>query len=282
MTKTTMKKLTNIILLTVISVSAAFAQTADEKAILQFINDYDRAYLTKDLTWLEANLADNYAVVMDGKKQNRAQAFADLREKIKTPSKAKLGDLKSVNESVRVAGDFAYASGIITWKDLADGNTETHSGQEHYTLVLERQNGKWKVVSEHISAVRRDSKPMEAEVLTASAEYTEMIRRRDAAVIERVLTEEYFLTNENGQTRNKTQELERVKNSPYKLESLTASDQKVRIYGNNIAVETGRVNYKGTDKDGKSSAGIERYTTVWIRRDGRWQIVSDHLSDVKE
>lgn len=278
-----MKKLTFIAFFIIASVFAAFAQTKDERELLKFIGDYDRAYMTNDIAFVERNLAEDYIFVLDGERKNRAELLAEIREDIAKPMMF-VRDLRSKNETLRVVGDVAVATGLIEWKETPKDNPrgEANAGQERYTLAWERRGGRWLLLSEHISSIRRDRAAMEAEVTKASQEYTEMIRRRDVAAIERVLAEEYFLTNEVGQIRNKAQELERVKNSPYKLESLTMSEQKVRVYNGNIAVETGKVNYKGTDKDGKPSAGIERYTTTWIRRDGRWQIVSDHLSDVKE
>jgi len=278
-----MKKLTFIAFLIIVSTFTAIAQTADEQALLKFIGDYDQAYMKNEIAFVEQNLAEDYVFVLNGERKTRPELLAEIRKEIAKPITF-TRDLRSKNETLRVVSDVAVATGLIGWKEMPKENprNESNSGQERYTLVWERRGGRWLLLSEHISSIRRDRKTMEAEVTKASQEYTEMIRRRDAAAIERVLSEEYVLTTENGQVRNKAQELERVKNSPYKLESLEMSEQKVRIYGNNIAVETGKVNYKGADKDGKSHAGIERYTTVWIRRDGRWQIVADHLADVKQ
>lgn len=278
-----MKKLIFTQLLIIASVFAAVAQTNDKDVLLKFIGDYDQAYMKNDITFVERNIAEDYVFVLDGELKNRADLLAEIRKDIAAPMTV-VRDLRSKNETLRVSGNFAVATGLIEWKETPKENprNESDSGRERYTLVWERRGTSWLLLSEHISSVRRDRKTMEEEVIKASAEYTEMITRRDAASIERVLSDEYFLTTETGKVRNKTQELERQKNSPYKIESLTMSEQKVRVYSGKFAVETGKVNYKGTDAGGKPSQGVERYTTIWIRRDGRWQIVADHLSDVKE
>ncbi|MBA3715387.1 MAG: nuclear transport factor 2 family protein [Pyrinomonadaceae bacterium] len=52
----------------------------------------------------------------------------------------------------------------------------------------------------------------------------------------------------------------------------------MRVYGD-AAVVTGRWASKGTRK-GKTFDDNERYTTVYVKRDGRWQIVSDHTSRI--
>ena len=278
-----MKKLIFAQLLIIASVFAVVAQTNDKDVLLKFIGDYDQAYMKNDIQFVERNIAEDYIFVFDGEHHDRAKLLAEIREEIAKPMKF-VRDLRSKNETLRVSGNFAVATGLIEWKETPKENprNESDSGQERYTLVWERRGKSWLLLSEHISSVRRDSKTMETEVMKSSAEYTEMITRRDVASIERVLSDEYILTTETGKIRNKTQELDRHKNTPYKIESLTMSEQKVRVYSGKFAVETGKVNYKGTDKDGKPSQGVERYTTIWTRRDGRWQIVADHLSDVKE
>lgn len=272
-----MKKLIFIQITIIVSAFAAIAQTADEKTLLKFIADYDRAYETNDIRFVERNLHEDYILVLDGERKNRAELLAEIRQDIAAPQ-ARKRDLQSTNDSLRVVGEVAVAAGLIDWKESEKNNT--NAGQERYTLIFERRGGRWLLLSEHISSIRRDRAAMEAEVTKASSDYTEMIRRRDVAAIERVLTDEYVSTNEAGQIRNKAQDLERQKNNPYKIESLAMSDQKVRVYGSNIAVETGKVTFKGADKNGKTTAGSERYTSTWIRRDGRWQIIADHISSI--
>jgi hypothetical protein len=64
------------------------------------------------------------------------------------------------------------------------------------------------------------------------------------------------------------------------IESTELSDQKVRVIGNGAAVETGKYRTKGTNK-GKAFDETGRYTTTWVWRGGRWQIVADHTSVIK-
>jgi hypothetical protein len=64
------------------------------------------------------------------------------------------------------------------------------------------------------------------------------------------------------------------------IESTEISDQKVRVIGNGAAVETGTYKAKGSNK-GKAFEESGRYTTTWVWRGGRWQIVADHTSAIK-
>lgn len=47
-----------------------------------------------------------------------------------------------------------------------------------------------------------------------------------------------------------------------------------------MALETGSEHIVQHDADGKSSDHRFRYTTVYVRRDGRWLALADHLTDI--
>ena len=123
---------------------------------------------------------------------------------------------------------------------------------------------------------------MEAQVLKMGQEYGKMIQRGDATEIARILADEYLYTNEKGETKNKAEDVAGYKDRKSKLESVETTDQKVRVVGNNVAIETGTFRVKGTDKDGKPFDETERYTSTWVWRDFRWQIATDHTSTLKK
>ncbi len=278
-----MKKLILITTLTIISATFAFAQSKDEQEILKFIADYDQAYLNKDIAFAERIWADDYVFSgPDGSTQNRAKALEETRKEIAKPT-YKLLSIKSVNDTMHIAGKTIVVSGtwtssVVTIDDL---KAEPHIDNGRYTMALEKRNGKWMVIAEHISESPHDKKLMEAAVLKMGQEYTKMIRNQDAAAIERILDDEYLYTNEDGKVKNKAEDLASYKNSDTKFELFEISDQKVRVIGNNAAVETGTVRFKGTAK-GKPFDGSERYTTTWVARNGQWKIVADHTSEIKK
>ena len=91
-----------------------------------------------------------------------------------------------------------------------------------------------------------------------------------------------LFSSETGKTENKTQALATYKNRESKIESSEISDQKVRVIGNNAAIETANFRVKGTDKEGKSFDDTYRYTTTWVWRGGCWQVAADHTSVIKQ
>ncbi len=277
-----MKKLMTILLLIFVSAITTLAQTGDEKDILKFIADYDKSYINKDISFVENNLADDYTVSdAYGSFKNRAQTLEGIRKEMANPTE-KMFSFKSANDSVRVVGSVAVASGSWAWSGvpMSNPNAEPHNDSGRYTMVLEKRKGKWLLVNEQYSEAPHDKKAMEAQVLKMGQAYNKMIADGDAAAVEKMLADEYLYTNEKGVIKNKAEDLATYKDRKSKITLAETTDQKVRVIGNNAAVETGTFHVKGTDKDGKPFEETERYTTTWVWRDLRWQIVSDHTSTV--
>jgi ketosteroid isomerase-like protein len=63
-----------------------------------------------------------------------------------------------------------------------------------------------------------------------------------------------------------------------KFTAFTQDDYKVHVIGD-TAIVTGRSTIKGM-RDGKNSSGQERWTDVFVRRDGRGQAVASHSSRI--
>lgn len=280
-----MKKLTTIFLLMIVSAITTLAQTNDEKDILKFIADYDQAYLNKDISFAERVWADNYVISTEtGEKGNRVQSLEEARKDKADPNpKTKLLSFKSVNDSIHVSGKMAMVSGTWTSSEVMtdDLKGEPHIDTGRYTMVVEKRNGKWMVIAEHFSEAPHDKKLMESQVLKMGLAYNKMIADSDAAAIEKILADEFTYTDDKGKFLNKTEEMATYKNRQSKIISTETTDQKVRVIGNNAAIETGIFRVKGTDKDGKPFEETDRYTTTWVWRNLRWQIVSDHTSKIE-
>jgi ketosteroid isomerase-like protein len=279
-----MKKLTIIATLIIISAVTGFAQSGDEKAVRQFIADYDQSYLKQDISFMEANLADDYTFSdPSGSIKNRAQVLEDARNEKTAPTEKTLS-FESEIDSVRIFGNMAIVSGNWTWSGvpLTEPQTEPHNDKGRFMTILEKRKGKWLLVAEQFTEAQHDRKLMEAQVLKKGAEYNRLIQNGTPEEMEKFLANEYIYTTETGIVVNKAEELENHTNRSSKIESIETTDQKVRILGNNTAVETATIRFRGTDKDGKPFDNTERYTTTWVWRGLRWQIVSDHSSPIKK
>jgi uncharacterized protein (TIGR02246 family) len=108
-------------------------------------------------------------------------------------------------------------------------------------------------------------------------EWLDALVKNDLDALDRIIADDYVITNSDGSVLGKQQELEPFK-AGLKFESATVEDLKVRVYGD-TAVVTGAGTFKGNFK-GRAFAVQERFTDVWVKRDGRWQAVASQESSL--
>ena len=119
-----------------------------------------------------------------------------------------------------------------------------------------------------------DSTSDEKEILRLEEERREAILHNDAAAMDRVLGEEFIVTDIEGRIHDRADELSLYKDKRRQTQSWEPSDVKVRVYGD-AAVVTERVAVKDV-LDGKPRDVQFRLTHVWVKRDGRWRVVARH------
>ena len=109
-------------------------------------------------------------------------------------------------------------------------------------------------------------------------EWGEAFERRDMATLDRVMADEYVVTDPLGNVRSKAESLAAIESSEVHFESTTSDNVHVRINGD-TAIVTGRSSFKGRYK-GWSMAGKYQYTDVLVMRDGDWRAVSSHITAI--
>lgn len=118
------------------------------------------------------------------------------------------------------------------------------------------------------------------ELLKANREYDEALVRGDALVLERLYSDDFIYTTPDGEVRDKAQQLAFTRTGDLRLESGQSDDVRVRVYGN-TAVMTGRFTAKGKFRDQRIDIR-ERYTAVWVKREGRWRLVAEQGNLIKQ
>jgi ketosteroid isomerase-like protein len=98
----------------------------------------------------------------------------------------------------------------------------------------------------------------------------------DAAALDRLYAEDFIGIGPSGAERTKAQVIADFTLGSLRFQSITTDDVRWRVYGN-TAVETGRSTMIGQDK-GKAVPRDNRFTRVWVEREGRWQLVANHYS----
>ena len=125
--------------------------------------------------------------------------------------------------------------------------------------------------------------PVEQELLKLEREWLDAYIKRDMAAMERIEADDFIITFPNGQMSNKAQQVAALKGPapagpPPQFHT---EETKVRMVGDDVAILTGIFVAK-YQAGGKEVVEKSRYTDVWAKRAGRWQVVSSHLSNLAQ
>lgn len=126
------------------------------------------------------------------------------------------------------------------------------------------------------SATSASTENVEQAIRQLENERVPALLRGDTAFIERVYADDYVVTGANGVVRTRAAVVADMKSGAQMFESMTNDDVKVRVYGD-TAIVTGRTKQKGQYK-GQASLSPTMFTRVYVRRDGRWQLVANSSS----
>ena len=113
----------------------------------------------------------------------------------------------------------------------------------------------------------------EKEVRGVVDAWAAAIKNRDAAALGKILSDDLIVTAFDATTRGKAEELKVVApNSQVETISVENEDIRVKIYGK-TAVVTALVKMQFS-VSGKPAQTAFRYTAVFVKQSGRWQIVA--------
>jgi ketosteroid isomerase-like protein len=116
----------------------------------------------------------------------------------------------------------------------------------------------------------------EQDVRAIQQEYDKAWVQQDTVAFERLLADDYTLTDQEGKVTPRAEVIATAKAGDIKYEIGKSKDVKILFY-DNTALVTGRWREKSTNK-GKPFDATSQYTTVYVKRNGRWQIVSDQVT----
>ena len=100
----------------------------------------------------------------------------------------------------------------------------------------------------------------------------------DAVWFEENLADDYMLITPSGTTRTKRDVIRELATPGLKMDPYDPLDVQVRVYGE-TAVVTGRMLQRFTLGRVRYANDL-RYTDVWVKKKGKWMLVSAHTSNV--
>ncbi len=121
------------------------------------------------------------------------------------------------------------------------------------------------------------------EVRKLERSWLDAYEKYDAKAMDEIVAEDFTITFPDGSIQTKKQIIADIKaprgaNAPtYKFYT---EDVQARVYGDTVIL-MGRV-VTEWQMNGKPMREQSRYTDTYVRRNGRWQVVASHLSNVKE
>lgn len=123
----------------------------------------------------------------------------------------------------------------------------------------------------------------EEEVRRLERRWLDAYEQNDAEAMERIVADDFTITFPEGSIQTKPQLMSMIK-APRRpgqprMKFRTEGVQS-RAYGDTVIL-MGRV-ISEYERDGKPVTEQSRYTDTYVRRDGRWQVVASHLSNVQE
>ena len=130
-----------------------------------------------------------------------------------------------------------------------------------------------------ISVDAKDSPAADIKELTRLEQvWNEAHLKGDAEALKKLWAEDLFVTVPDMPVMNKEESLAIWKAGKMKFDIYKTSDVRIKVYGNS-AVVTGQL-VRIRDRNSEKFEDDWRFTKVYVRRDGRWQVVAWHGSHV--
>jgi len=247
----------------------AFAQCsdADKKALEAFDHQWGDATTRGDRAALQAILADEYQGLGPAATQGKA-AVIDASVQAAERNRANPADAPRLaydSYSIACTPNTATITHRTVVTVKVDGKDQTFNARGVH--VLEKRAGRWQVVANANHGL--DDQGVLAYM---EREWNDASLKHDASWFERNYAfDASDISSRTGAIMTKAQVVADARTDKTALQSLDLSELNVRIEGN-TAVVTGVNHIVGRDAQGKPMDRRARFTDVFIKRDGRWQV----------
>lgn len=262
-----MKRIIFIIAMLIPAACFVFGQSADEQSIRKTLNETALGVKNQDVTVLGRIYANDYTFV------SPSGVLSGKQDRLATIKSGKPFEYFSYEDmKVRIYGNTAVVTTGV--KNKVTGQDEA---QAKATLTMVKNDGRWQIVAGQATPVvasNQSGMNEEQALMKIEQELVDALIKGDVSANERYLADTYIFTAPDGTVMNKEQGIADLKSGDLKFESSKLDDMKVQSYGNTAVVTyrtTDKGNYKGNDLSGQY-----RWTDVFVKQSGRWQIVAGH------
>jgi ketosteroid isomerase-like protein len=116
------------------------------------------------------------------------------------------------------------------------------------------------------------------EVIQTEQVWTQAHLQLDIEAIDHLMADDYHKIDSSGQVLNRDEALASYCSQERFWESANSDELQVQIYGE-TAVVIGRWQARGTN-NGQQFDYTSRSMSIYVKRDGRWQMVAEQSTDV--
>jgi len=247
----------------------AFAQCsdADKKTIEEFDRTWGHATTSGDRAALQTILSDDYQSIGPAITTSKT-ATIDAAVRTAETNRANPADAPRI-----VYDDYSIGctpnSATITHRNTitvrVDGKDQTF--QTRSVHFLEKRGGRWQVVANAGHGLDD-----QATLAYMERDWIDAALKHDPSWVERNYAfDASDISSRNGALANKAQAVADARSDKNTYQAIDLSDLNIRVDGN-TAVVTSVNHFVGRDAQGKPVDRRARYTDVFIKRDGRWQV----------
>jgi len=129
-----------------------------------------------------------------------------------------------------------------------------------------------------VCAVHAQSGSVTEDLAQIEDAWAAAVQASDIHALGDIVAEDYVGTTATGAVQNKEQYLSALVSGDRITRVLTTEDLDIRVYGDTAVITHGG-RAEGSFK-GAPTGGEFRWTHVFVRRDGRWQAVSNHVTRI--
>jgi len=249
---------------------------AETQAVKAMLDDYGTNAVSANLDWFSSKYYAEDAVrlppnrgTIEGGEAIRASLKAELDEGAYDKAKLTVRDVK-------VVGDLAVARGVSDAIYAPQKGWQAFRGTGKWAAVYRRQaDGSWRcqydIWNLDQPAPGTSEGGIEEKALWQIEQgFFEAFNKSDVAALEKILAKEWTYLFE-GQITTRPQLMADLTKGAYKVESAQISDFKAHVVGD-AAIVTTTLTMKGTYK-GADISSTARSIDIFVKQDGRWQII---------
>ena len=122
----------------------------------------------------------------------------------------------------------------------------------------------------------KNMNPRDAETAWEAA-----VSKHDRATVEGFLAADFTGVSSKNKFIGRSDVLNEFKSDKDTYKTAKNEKLNVKMYGNNLAVVTGRARETGTSKDGKAFDRTFLFTDTWMMRSGKWQCIASQVAKIK-